>query len=99
MGSPVLAFPLGFDERVAFETEQRGVCDVVLVGLPNGTRVQVGFYDPVRLAQNLASRQEAGEAWIALPGMIVIPSVTLKFMQRAVTELFQQGFFDVLRPI
>jgi len=87
-----LHFPNGFDDCTAWEAEQEGVYYSAVVRLPNGDRVQVGFYDPVRLAQDL----EEDQCCVALPGMIVIPSVTLACMQKAIAQLHQEGYFDSL---
>jgi hypothetical protein len=96
---PILIFPYGFDERTAFEAEMKGVYDCAQVQLPTGRRVQVGFYDPVRLVQDLESAQECGDVCVAVPGMIVIPKVTLEYMRSAVTQLHGQAFFDTLSPL
>jgi hypothetical protein len=94
-----LLFPFGWDDRIAIDAEQRGVYDCVQVELPNGKKVQVGFYDPIRLVQDLDSAKAGGTAWIAIQGMIVIPEVTLDLMQTAVDGLYHQGYFDHMMPI
>jgi hypothetical protein len=94
-----LSFPFGWDDRTAFDAKDRGVMDCVHVELPNGKKVQVGFYDPIRLAQDLDSSKASGTSWIAIPGMIVIPEVTVELMQKAVDGLFHQGYFDHVVPI
>ena len=99
MNRPRLSFPQGFDERDAVESEQRGYFGLAIVELPNGARVNVCFYDPVRLSQDLETVQESGDACIAEPGLIVIPSVTLEYMERAVQQLYAKGYFDGLTPI
>src|SRR5882672_2013019 len=94
-----LLFPFGLDDRTLIDAEQRGVFDCVHVELPNGKKVQVGFYDPIRLAQDLNSAKVSGTTWIAIQGMIVIPNVTLELMQTAVDGLYHQGYFDHVMPI
>ncbi len=89
---PTLQFPNGFDAAIAWEAEQKGVYYQAVVRLPGGDRVQVGFYDPVRLAQDLGDNQ----CCIALPGMIIIPRVTLECMLRAVKQLYREKYFDSL---
>jgi len=79
------------------ESEQRGYFGPAIVELPNNGRVRVCFYDPIRLSQDLKTVQESGEVCIAEPGLIVIPSVTLEYMQRAVQQLYRQGYFEALR--
>ena len=56
------------------------------------------FYDPIRLAQDLESEMQSGDAFIAEPGLIVIPRVTLAYMEAAVKKLFEKGYFNNLLP-
>jgi len=99
MQAPRLSFPRGFDERIAYEAEQKGYWGQVSVHLPSGIQYSVTFYDPVTLSQNLKIVEEGGGVCIGEPGLIVVPSVTLKFMQEAVSELLQEGFFEHLVPL
>jgi hypothetical protein len=92
---PTLYFPNGFDDYIAENAKDRGVLYRAVVRLPGGSRVQVGFYDAIRLAQDL----RIDHRYVALPGMIVIPSVTLEYMEKAVKELFLRGYFDSLAPL
>jgi site-specific recombinase XerD len=46
----------------------------------------------------LTTMYESGEACIAEPGLIVIPSVTLEYMQRAVQQLYAKRYFDSFAP-
>ncbi|HYL74545.1 MAG TPA: hypothetical protein VEU96_10090 [Bryobacteraceae bacterium] len=92
-GHSTLLFPLDFDERAAWEMELKGfVC--AAVKLANGTVLEVTFYDPVRLAQDLED-----EGYIADPGLIVIRSVTLQCMRDAVEKLQKSGYFERLVPL
>jgi hypothetical protein len=92
---PTIYFPHGFDEYVAEDCESKGVLYHAVVCLPGGNRVQVGFYEPIRLSGDL----KHGRSCVALPGMIVVPSVTLECMEKAVKELFLDGYFDSLAPL
>jgi hypothetical protein len=94
-GEPTLCFPSGFDDCIAAETQDKGVLYRAVVYLPGGKRVQVGFYDPVTLAQVVKRRR----GFVALPGMIVVPRVTVEWMNRAVKELFLSGYFESLAPL
>lgn len=94
--APQISFPFGFDERTAEESEARGYFGEAIVDLPNGARIKVCFYDPGRLCQDLETLQESGGVCIAEPCLIVIPVVTLEYMQRAVKELYNHGYFDDL---
>jgi hypothetical protein len=92
---PELYFPYGFGEYAADCAADGGVFYHAVVRLPGGARVQVGFYDPVRLTQDL----EQTGCCVALPGMIVVPSVTLECMRIAVNHLFLEGYFESLAPL
>ena len=91
----VIKYPL--DEAAAYDAEARGYLAYASVELNDGTRYPVAFYDPVRLQQDLEVEAGEGRAFIAEPGMIVVPEVTLARMQDAIERLFQNGFFDSLR--
>jgi hypothetical protein len=96
---PRLMFEIPFDERLAFEVEQKGWCGIGIVELSGESRVKVFFYDPVRLAQDIEYDFKRGEACIAEPGMIVIPRVTREYMEKAVQQLYKKGFFNSLVPL
>ena len=95
--SPKLVFKYPFGEAAAYEADARGYLPYAVVELSDGTRYPVVFYDPVRLQQDLGAEAGEGRAFIAEPGMIVIPEVTLGRMQDAVERLFLDGFFDARR--
>ncbi len=94
---PRLVFKYPFDEAAAYDAEARGYLPYSSVELSNGARYPVVFYDPVRLQQDLEVEVGEGRAFIAEPGMIVVPEVTLARMQHAIERLLQEGFFDSLR--
>jgi hypothetical protein len=96
---PKLLFTETFDERLAYEVEQKGWCGIGVVELPGQSQVRVFFYDPIRLAQDLQTDTKSGEACIAEPGMIVIPRVTFEQMEKAVNRLYDKGYFDSLVPM
>lgn len=93
-----LLFTEVFDQHLAFDVEQKGWCDIAFVELPDGSRVKVFFYDPIRLSQDLENSL-LPEGYIAEPGMIVIPRVTREYMEKAVNRLFEQGFFSSFVPL
>lgn len=94
-----LSFTCDFDERAQWEVQQKGWFDQALVHLPDGSRVRVCFWDPVRLSQDLETDLKMGSACIAEPGMIVISQVTLENMKAAVEELYHRGYFNQLRSL
>jgi hypothetical protein len=93
---PKLAFTYPFDHAAAYDAESRGYVGYAFVELGNGGRYPVVFYDPIRLQQDLEVEVSEGRAFIAEPGMIVVPEVTLARMQDAIVRLYQNGFFDSL---
>jgi hypothetical protein len=96
---PILLFGSEFDERAAFEAEARGYIGNVVVQLPSGALVELCFYDPVRLVQDLETLEQSGEACIGDPGLVVVPRVTVGFMENAANQLYKKGYLNRLVPI
>ncbi len=94
---PRLVFKYPFDEAAAYDAEARGYLAYASVELSDGTRYPVVFYDPVRLQQDLEVEVGEGRAFIAEPGLIIVPEVTLARMQAAVEHLSRIGFFEAAR--
>lgn len=93
---PKIVFRYPFDALAAHDAEARGYIGYATVELRDGRRYPVVFYDPSRLQQDLEVETGEGRAFIAEPGMIVVPEVTLVRMQDAVLHLYQNGFFNSL---
>ena len=88
-----LIFEHGFDERTAFEAEQRGLLTGVWVELSDGSRHEVSFFDSVRLEQELAELTRQGRPFFHEPGLIVLAAVTLENMELAARTLaHERGF-------
>ena len=96
--NPELHFEHGFDERDQFEARARGYLSHVQVRFNDGSAYDVHFYDCVRLQQDLEEEVAQGKCFIAEPGMIVIPEITLANIERAVIKLNEERFFEALRP-
>lgn len=94
-----LIFEGNFDDLAAFEAQSRGYLSHVAVELDDGARYPVIFYDPVRLQQDLDERTKHGWPYLADPGMIVVPEVTLEHMKHAIARLEKEGFFSHLREL
>ncbi len=94
-----LLFVCDFDERTAWEVEQKGWFQQVIAVLPDGRKVPVCFWDPVRLSQDLETELTSGGTCIAEPGMIVIPHVTVENMQAAIEDLYHRGYFSELQSL
>ena len=93
---PRILFKYPFDAMAAHDAEARGYLGYAAVELRGGKRYPVVFYDPTRLQQDLEVETGEGRAFIAEPGMIVVPEVTLSRMESAVPCLYRSGFFDSL---
>lgn len=89
-------FPEGFDERGAFEMSLKGWLSA-RVELTDGRHYSVYFIDPVRLRQDLDENAQRGRPYLADPGLIVLPEVTVEAVQEAVHALCEEGFFARLR--
>lgn len=92
-------FPADYDARSEFETPRRGYLSDVAVEFADGHRYQVFFYDPIRLSQELEIESANGRAYLAEPGMIVLPEVMTDAIRQAVQGLVRDGFFEHLKPI
>jgi hypothetical protein len=99
MTEPLLSFTCEFDERTAWEVEQKGWFEGAVVVLPNGLRIPISFWDPVRLSQDLESGLKLGEVCIAEPALVVVPKVTYDYMQAAVRQLFEKKYFERLTSL
>src|SRR5437764_28552 len=96
---PTVIFPDGYDARGEHEAAARGYLSHVVVQLDDGSRYQLLFYDPVRLEQDLASAAKAGRPYLAGPNLVVLSEVTAAAIKQAVQGLWQDGFFEHLKPL
>jgi len=94
-----LVFTQPFTSVEEQEAKDRGYLSHVLAELEDGSLYPVFFYDFVRLQQDLEEEAKQGRPFIADPGMIVLPEVTLVAMQAVVRTLSEEGYFDYLRPL
>jgi hypothetical protein len=94
--APTLRLIYDFDERTAWEVEQKGWFEGALAVLPNGLEIALSFWDPVRLAQEISDGARSGRVCFAEPGLVIIPSVTREHMQKAIEELARVNYFDRL---
>ena len=97
--TPKLRFAREFSDQDAFEAQSRGYLSHVLVELGENCLYPLFFYDAVRLQQDLEERARLGHAFVADPGMIVLPEITRDAMRHAVEQLSREGFFDSLTPL
>lgn len=59
-----------------------------------GGRVDVFLYSPIRRAQDLESDTKAGYPYVGEPGLIVVPEVTLPYMEAAVEQSYKRRYFE-----
>jgi hypothetical protein len=77
------------------DKKDRGYLSISRVELPDGKQYPLYFYD----ATILKSSFDRGRRFFAKPGLIIIPEITKEHMENAVEELYEQGYFDHLRPM
>lgn len=92
-------FPEDYDARSEYETPFRGYLEGVVVQLEDGSRYPLAFFDPVRLRQDLEAEVKWGKSCLAEVNLIVLPEVTTAAIRKAVAELFQEGYFQHLKPL
>jgi hypothetical protein len=95
----VLNLSCEFDERTAFEVEEKSFFDHAVVTLADGSSYGLHFYDPFRLEYEIETEQKHGGFCVAEPGLVVIPRVTRRNMEEAVRQLAKQGYFSSLFPM
>jgi hypothetical protein len=94
--SPRLILPDGFDEQALFELPFKGWLSAY-VESEEGCRYPVHFSDPIRLQQDLEEEVQLGKPHFAMPGLIILPEVTIEAIEEAVQVLWEQGFFAYLK--
>jgi hypothetical protein len=71
-----------------------------VVELAEGEAFPVFFYEPDAVREELDGRLKSGfSQFVAEPGLVVIPEITLTNMKSSVLELVEIGYFDHLRPV
>ena len=94
---PRLVFEYDVHERDLAPHGYRG--DVV-VELAEGEAFPVYFYEPNAIREELEGRTRSGFGqFVAEPGLVVIPEITLASMKSSVLELIEVGYFAHLRPV
>lgn len=92
-------YPEDFDERAAWEANNKGWLAGVVVELDDGSLYPLFFYDPVRLRQDLECEAGQGRPYLAEPGLIILPEVTPEAINRAVHDLARDGYFTHLQSL
>jgi hypothetical protein len=94
-----VVFPEWYDERAEHEATSKGYLPDVEVRLSNGPHYKLCFFDHVRLGQDLEDQASSGRPYFAEPGLVVVPEVNTESIRKAVAGLWQEGFFNRLRPL
>jgi len=94
-----IILPEGFDERRQFETPLRGYLSDVVIEMEDARRYSVYFIDPIRLQQDLDAAIKTGQHFLAYPGLIVLPQVTLEAITEIANQLWRDGYFENLQPL
>jgi hypothetical protein len=92
-----LEFECTFDARTIEEVRDKGYFQYAVAVLPDGRRVRLSFWDPIRLSQDMETETRLGRSCIGEPGLIIVPHVTPDSMLAAVKELYSKGYFERLR--
>ena len=94
---PRLVFAHDVDDRDMAPHGYRG--DAV-VELGDCEAFPVYFYEPDAIREELEGRINSGFGqFVAEPGLVVIPEITLAGMKSSVLELIEVGYFTHLRPV
>src|SRR4051812_7590869 len=93
---PRLVFAHDVDER---DMAPHGYRGDVIVEFVDGESFPVYFYEPDAIREELDARMRSGFGqFVAEPGLVVIPEITLAAMKASVSELIEVGYFTHLRP-
>ncbi len=94
---PRLAFAHDVDDRDMAPHGYRG--DAV-VELADGDAFPVYFYEPDAVREELEARSKSGFGpFVAEPGLVIVPEITVANMKSSVLELIEVGYFSHLRPV
>jgi hypothetical protein len=93
---PRLVFAHDVDER---DLAPHGYRGDVRVEFGDGQSYPVYFYEPDAIREELDARRRSGFGqFVAEPGLVVIPEITLAAMRYSVAELIEVGYFIHSRP-
>lgn len=71
----------------------------VVVHTSTGERYRLFFYDPVRMRQELEIQARSGKPYLAEPNFVLLPEVTTETVRNAVHGLWQDGYFEHVKPL
>ncbi|HEY1964013.1 MAG TPA: hypothetical protein VGG59_03740 [Acidobacteriaceae bacterium] len=84
---------LNWDERTAFEVENKGWYEEVRLKMDDGRLIQLSIWDPIRLNQEVEAEFERGKSFIAEKYLIILPTITEAAIRQTVDQLVRTAFF------
>ena len=96
---PRLILPDHFDERARDEASQKEYISGALIELEKGKFYKAYFISPTRLRQDLEAESKLGRPYIAEPGLVVVPEVSIENIEHILGQLVSDGFFENLKPL
>lgn len=91
-----IEYPINWDDLDGLERPAKGWLTGVIVTLSSGAQIELTFYDPVRLAQDLEEEIRIGKKGIIEKNLIVVPEVTREAIEAAISQAEKERFFDDL---
>ncbi|MBF6596026.1 MAG: hypothetical protein IVW51_16495 [Thermaceae bacterium] len=95
-----LVFPDSFDEAWQADVLSKKYFALARAEGLDGSQYPVFFISLYGLTQELEdTMQKLEQSWFAEPGLIVLRDFTYENMANAVRSLWDEGFFDNLKPV
>jgi hypothetical protein len=69
------------------------------VQCPDGKKYEVTFYNEARLHSRMLYRKRIGKPWYCPPGLVIVDDVTEEVMEQALAALWEEGWFNHLKPL
>ena len=85
------------DAFTQFEVESKGLFMDVTVEV-NEQRFRLTFYDIVRLKQDYESAAENNASYFLEANLVVIAKVTKELMLKAISDIYHDNGFNLMRP-
>lgn len=86
-------------ERDVAQAKHRGFFHHALVEIDRERLYPVYFYDLHALRHSFEDDRKQGFHFFAKTGMIILEEITWETMQDTVRRLYDQGYFDYMRPV
>jgi hypothetical protein len=92
---PIIEYKYGLTELEEFEMKYKGYRNNVIVAFAStSSKFELCFYDTDRLSQDIEN-----EKIIYEPGLVILNEVTKENIEKAIMQMWEDGFFDRLRPM